>query len=248
MRVWTVNNGGEWLFNRVESAGVDVETKFAKRARKSQAKSLVKGSQPPEKAALEAISGTESFFRSEEKDAILERVAQHRSRGIDNWHFRKFEYMLCFDRSVYITLKEMAESCKKMYGDMPSYANLSRIILVKDVKLDTALSELSVKEQEEFVGSIKSGIKTFLRTELGWQRPPLPMVGGPFRTKQIVLRNDDIKLSLDEKEIKLDEIAQRTGCRIRVTDEKFDGQLFSISGPERAALSLAASLLNKAFL
>ena len=92
VRIWTVNHSGEWLFNRVESAGIQVETKFARRASKSQSKLLVKGGNSPEKAALEAISGKDSFFRSEEKNDILARIAQHRSRGMDNWHFRKFEY------------------------------------------------------------------------------------------------------------------------------------------------------------
>lgn len=66
IRVWTVNNSGEWLSNRVESAGVQVETKFSRRSLKSQSKFLLKGGIAPESAALKAISGKDSFFRSEE--------------------------------------------------------------------------------------------------------------------------------------------------------------------------------------
>lgn len=74
VRVWTVNNSGEWLFNRVESAGVQVETKFAKRCFKSQSEFLVKGGNAPESAALQAISGKKSYFRSEERKTISWRV------------------------------------------------------------------------------------------------------------------------------------------------------------------------------
>ena len=244
VRVWTVNNSGEWLFNRVESAGVRIETKFSKRNWESQPKSLVKGGKPPEKAALKAISGKKSYFRSEEKNDILARIGQHRSRGIDNWHFRKYEYMLCFDKAAYETLNVLAKSCKEKYGDLPSYAKLARIVLVKDVKLKTAAAHLDANETEELVDSIKDGIKSFLNIQYSWQRPPKAIAGGKFRTKQIVLPNDGIKLSLDEKESKLNDIASKTGCRIRVTDEKFDGQLFSVTGPEEA-LSFTVSLIRK---
>lgn len=202
IRVGTVNHSGEWLFNRVESAGVQVETKFARRAWKSRSNSLVKGGNSPEKAALEAISGKDSFFRSEEKDDILARVAQHRSRGIDNWHFRKYEYMLCFDRSVYETLAMLSDCCKERYGDRPSYTNLSKIILVKAVKLKTATANLDTSDTGKLVKRIKNGIESFLKTEYGWQGPPVSLTDGSFRTKQVVLSTEDMKLSLDEKEAK----------------------------------------------
>ena len=247
IRVWTVNHSGKWLFNRVESAGFQVETEFARRALKSQSKSLVSGGNSPGKAALEAISGKDSHSRSEEKNDIFARIARHRSRGIDNWHFRKYEYMLCFDKSVYETLAMLRKCCTERYGDMPSYANLSKIVLVKDVKLKTAAANLDANDTSKLVESIKDGIKRFLNTEYNWQRPPTSITDGPFCTKQIVLLNDNIKLSLEEREAKLNEIASRTNCRIRVTDEKFAGQLFSITGPKET-LAFAASLLKEGLL
>ena len=245
VRVWTVNNSGEWLFNRVESAGVKVETKFSRRSLKTQPKSLVNGENAPESAALKAISGKESYFRSEEKNDILARIAQHRSRGIDNWHFRRYEYMLCFDLSVYDTLLTLAKCCKEKYGHLPSYANLSKVILIKDVRLNDAAANLNAKDTRKLVESIKDGIKSFLRAEYQWQRPALPIDGGPFRTKQIVLPRINMSLGPAEKEAKLDEISTKTDCRIRVTDEKFDSQLLSITG-RREALPFASLLLKEA--
>lgn len=156
--------------------------------------------------------------------------------------------MLCFDRSVYETLEMLAECCKERYGDLPDYAHLSKIILVNDVKLNTAACDLNASDTSKLVKSVKDGIKSFLDTEYGWQRPALSIPDGPFRTKQTVLLNDHIKLKLDEKEIKLNEIASRTDCRIRVTDEKFDGQLFSVTGRNIEALSFANLLLKEALL
>ncbi|CAF9925966.1 hypothetical protein IMSHALPRED_006834 [Imshaugia aleurites] len=247
IRVWTVNNSGEWLFNRVESAGVQVETKFSRRCLKSRPKFLVKGDKAPESAALEAISGKKSYFKSEEKNDILARVAQHRSRGIDNWHFRKYEYILCLDRSVYETVMTLAKCCKKRYGDLPSYANLSKVILLKDLRLKDAAANLSADDTTRLVNSIKDGIKSFLDTEYHWKRPLLGIADGSFRTKQIVLSNFDIKLGSAEKEAALHEISTRTDCRIRVTDEKFDAQLLSITG-RKEALSFASSLIKEAFI
>lgn len=247
VRVWTVNNSGEWLFNRVESAGVQVETKFAKRCFKSQSNFLVKGGNPPESAALEAISGKKSYFGSEEKKDILARVAQHRSRGIDNWHFRKYEYMLCFDSSVYENVTTLAKYCKKKYGNSSSYANLSKIILIKDIRLKGSAANLNTDSTTKLVESIKDGIKSFLKREYHWKRPPFSITDGPFRTKQIVLLKVDVKLNPAEEEAKLDEISTKTDCRIRVTDERFESQLLSVTGRSKA-LPSALSLLREALL
>lgn len=244
VRVWTANYKGEWLFNRVESAGVQVETDFSRRAWKSKTEPLVKGGNSPEEAALKAISGAESHFRSEEKQDILARVGRHKSRGIDHWHFRKYEFMLCFDKNVYEALKMLAKRCKEKYGHLPDYANMSKIVLVKDIRLQAACSNLDTKSTSILVESIKDGIKSFLKTEYGWQRPPIPIADGQFRTKQIVVRNDDIKVKSEERGSKLNEVASRTNCRIRVTDEKFDGQLFSITG-RKESLSLASAVLRE---
>ena len=245
VRVWTVNNSGEWLFNRVESAGVRVATKFARRCFKSQPQFLVEGGEVPNIAALEAISGAKSHFRSDEKKDILARIAQHRSRGLDSWHFRKFEYMLCFDKTAYENVTTLAKYCKKRYGDIPSYAKLSKVILIDDIKLKASIANADATTK--LVESIKNGIKSFLRAQYHWERPPLSISDGPFCTKQIVLLNIDVKLSPAAEEAKVKEISTKTDCRIRVTDERFDSQLLTITGRSEA-LPLASSLLKAALL
>ena len=189
------------------------------------------------------IAGKDSYFRSEEKDNILARISVHRSRGIDNWHFRKYEYMLCFDKHAFEALNTLAQCCKERYGNNPSYTWMAKIILVKHVRLNDVAANLSGEETRKMVEDIKNGIKGFLQTEYRWRKPSCSISDGPFRTKQIIWPTDDIKYGSNEREGKLNEIATKTGCRIRVTDEKFDHQLFSITGPEKALL-LASSLLK----
>ena len=56
-----------------------------------------------------------------------------------------------------------------------------------------------------------------------------------------------MKLDPAENEAKLNEVSTRTDCRTRVTYEKFDPHLLSITGPKEA-LPFAASLLKEALL
>ena len=242
IRIWTVNNSGDWLFNRVDSAGVRVATKFVKRRLKSQRKFLVEGGRVPESAVLNAISREKSHFRSDEKNDILARIAQHRSSGLNCWHFRVYEYMLCFDKTAYENVTTLAKYCKKRYRD-----NLSKVILIDDIKLEDAVANLNADATTKLVESIKNGIKSFLRAQYHWKRPPLSISDGPFRTKQIVLLSIDIKLSPAEEEAKVKEISAKTDCRIRVTNERFDSQLFTMTGRSET-LPFAPSLLKAALL
>ncbi|MCJ1405055.1 hypothetical protein MMC11_008281 [Xylographa trunciseda] len=235
-RVWTVNNGGEWLFNRVESAGIRIETNFSRQFLRSQSTPLVKGGNAPESAALKAVASKEFCFQSEETNDILARVAKHRSRGIDSWHFRHYEYMLCFDKSVYETLIVLAECCKTSY---------TKIILLGDIRLKGAAASLHVDETTKLVNSIKDGIRSFLKKEFHWEPPPVSLHDEPFRTKQIVLSRINTNVDTVDKEARLNNISGRTECRIRVTDERFDSQLLSITG-RKEALPFAASLLREA--
>ena len=95
--------------------------------------------------------------------------------------------------------------------------------------------------------SIKDGIKSFLELKYHWNRPPLSITDGPFRTKQIVLRNVALQRSPAKVKVKLDEISTKTNCSIKVTDERFDFQLFSVTGRSKT-LPVALSLLREALL
>ena len=57
----------------------------------------------------------------------------------------------------------------------------------------------------------------------------------------------NIKLDPAENEVKLNEVFTRTDRRIRVTYEKFDSQLLSIT-ESKEALPFAASLLKEVLL
>lgn len=155
--------------------------------------------------------------------------------------------MLCFDKSVYETLTALAKCCGKRHGDLLPEANLSKIILLTDIRLKNAAANLNVDDTSRLVNSIKDGIESFLETEYRWTRPALAIADSPFRTKQIVLPRINLNLDPAEKEAELSAISKRIDCRIRVTDERFDCQLLSITG-RREALPYAESLLKEALL
>ena len=155
--------------------------------------------------------------------------------------------MLCFDRSVYERVTTLANYCKKQFGNSSLYANLSKIILVKDIGLKDSEACLDRDSMIKLAESIEDGIQSFLKAEYHWERPPSSITDGPFRTKQFVRRTVDVKLISAEEEAKLDEISTRTGCRIRVTDDGFPLHFLSVTG-RSGDLSVASSLLREARL
>lgn len=124
---------------------------------------------------------------------------------------------------------------------------MPKIVLIKDIRLKDAAADLDADATTKLVTSIKDGIRSFLEAEYHWKKPPLSVTDGPFRTKQVVLPNMDVKLDTAAEEAKLNEISAKTDCRIRVTDERFDSQLLSITGRSEA-LPFASSLLREALL
>lgn len=243
VRVWTVNITGEWLFNRVESAGVLIETRFSRRFADRFSGRLQPGGLPPEGAAVGAIAGNDAYFRSEEKNDILARIRTHRSRGVDDWHFRKYDYMLCFDQAAFKALQVLRRCCMEAHIKNPAYARLAKVLLVKDLPMEKHIDHFSSKETKRLVDDIKAGIKSFLEKHYHWVKPVgISIDGGPLRTKQIFLETEEIKGQLSNKEFMLNEISNRIGCRIRITDEKFGQQLFSITG-RKEALPLATSMV-----
>lgn len=244
VRVWTVNLTGSWLFNRVESAGAQIATRFSS---KHLPGPLESGKEPPNETALRAIAGKDSYFGSAEKQDILARMRTHRSRGIDDWHFRKYDYMLCFNKSAFDRLQVLAACCKEKHAMNPSYVKPAKIILVCDLILKTSIEKLSKNETRVLVETIKVGIKDFLTRELGWTRPQKSILDGPFRTKQVVFPPAKIThLEPADLDAELRKVATRTDCRIRITDAWYDNQLVSITGRQEA-LPLAISLLKERF-
>lgn len=244
MRVWTANLTGTWLFNRVESAGVQIATRFSS---KHLPGPLETGREQPKDATLKAIAGKDNYFGSAEKQDILARIQRHRSRGIDDWHFRKYDYMLCFSKPAFDRLHVLAARCKEKHAGEPSYATPARIILVSDLVLQTSVEKLDTREVNILIETIKAGIKDFLTRELGWTRPQGGILNGPFRTKQFILHPAKItRLDPIELDAELHKITTRTECRIRITDAYFENQLVSITG-RKEALPLAVSLLKEQF-
>lgn len=228
----------------MESAGVQIATRFSSRHLPGP---LEPGDEYPREAALKAIAGKDNYFGSSEKEDILARIKRHHSRGVEEFHFRKYDYMLCFNKSAFDKLQVLAARYNEKHASNPSYATPARLILVSDLIMPTAIEKMGKKDIHILVDSIKVGIKDFLTRELGWTRPQGGILNGPFRTKQIVLPPAKITgLEPTKLDAELHNIITRTECRIRITDALFQHQLVSITGREEA-LPLAVSLLKQRF-
>lgn len=147
VRVRTVNMTGDWLFNRVESAGVQIATRFSS---KHLPGPLQLGKETPHDATLRAIAG-DGNFRSSEKQDILTRIKGHRSRGIDEWHFRKYDYMLCFNKTAFDKLQVLAARWKEQHANDRSGATPARIILLSNLILQTSVENLGHKEHRSWL-------------------------------------------------------------------------------------------------
>ena len=220
VRVWTVNTSGRWLFKRVVSAGTHISTECNKPQLDKLQVTARTGGDTAEGAAIDAVvRGTP--HNSEEKTAIIARMRRHRKRGIDEWHFRHYEYMLCFDQPSFNILLALKETCKKKHANNPAYADLAKVRLLGELSIRNPVGSVCEEEVEKQVENVKMCIKGFLREEMHWTAPTQGIRDGPYRTVQIVLPTLKVMPMLGGL---LDEIQKKTGCRIWVTyyqtDEK----------------------------
>lgn len=90
VRAWTVNNGGPWLFHRVDSAGIDIDTAFRRGPGKlAEDTKLIPGGKPCSMLALNGLFEDGSYFRTDdhprEKQSIFERAGNTQT----SWHTRR---------------------------------------------------------------------------------------------------------------------------------------------------------------
>lgn len=241
--MWTVNSNNRWLFYRVESAGSFVETDFAQQARRSGAFSgqdLIKSGTLPTEHVLGDISDGSHFYPlSEEKSAILRRIGEHKTRGLQPWHFRNFEWIICLDSTTYKALTELSEYCKAQHGHESSGAKIMQIGDNKSTVLGTR--QTGAGEIKQYINNIRWAVGGFLRMIYKWQKPNSSLVDGVFRTRELVLLRTKMQLlgPQGERESLLREVASRTKCSIRVTDMNYDNMLIFITGRNQSSLVLA---------
>ena len=100
VRSWTMNTQKQWIFKHVESVGVLTASSFTKTIVEAEGLQTVKANAPVPFSAIDAIAGDESHFRTkdwpDEKETILKRVREHKSQGLSQPHFERYEHIICF--------------------------------------------------------------------------------------------------------------------------------------------------------
>jgi len=240
VRIWTLNTSGRWLFDRVISAGTHISTGHNKPLLEKLSLPTRAGGDTVESGAIDAVAGR-TWHNSGEKTAIITRMRRHRKRGIDEWRFRHYEYMLCFDQSSFNVVHALKEACKKKHANNSADADLAKVRLIADLPMENTVGSLRKEEVDKLVENVKTSIKGFLRGEMQWTEPTQGIKNGPYRTVQIVLPTKKVMPMLGGL---LGEIKRKTECRIWVTyyqnDEK---KLLTVTG-QKDTVNVAISLLQ----
>jgi len=114
VRSWTMNTQKKWIFERVHSIGVLTSSPFTKFMNESETLQTNEANLPVSGLAIEAIAGEESHFQTKdwphEKGTILNRVREHKSQGLAQTHFERYEHIICFEKRTYYLLEKMKEA------------------------------------------------------------------------------------------------------------------------------------------
>jgi len=233
-----MNTQKNWIFERVDSAGVLIPTEFSKSTLEAESIKVGKVSAAAKTAAMATIAGPESYFQTkdppDEKGTILKRVQDHQAQGLTETHFQRYEHIICFGGWSYKSLLKLREKAaataapKKIKG---------KIFHAKETDWYWARENSSKEAKESLLkmtGQLKTAIKTFLKTELKWEMPPagLAITAGEWRTALVIgTKEQRDKLKKDNGALKK-KIFEKKGCRVYTSPETENTWLIAIAGPK----------------
>ena len=215
-RVWVANNHDDWLFHRVESAGLNIKTPFRMSDTGKLAtdpKPLKEPGREPDQTVLDAIASGFPDFRTDdrpnEKAAILERVQSHRSRGLSEGFASRYQYILTFEPLLVTALEKLQQRVLASSNKLTTEGTkkTSRIVLLPDIT--TVIGTVA----RDYVSPIAKALKQFLTAEFGYTQPAHSVAGGGLRTRfmQILLPAQMMRV---EKEI--ERIERQSGCKVHL--------------------------------
>ena len=218
-RAWVANNAGGWLFHRVCSAGLKIETSF----RTSEAgkldtdpEYLTQPGRVPDQYVIDTIIGEEYFFKTDdrpyEKASIVERIQAWHARGLSSGFSSRYDYILTFEPAMVAALEQLQRqnsslNSERVGGDSTKSA---RIILLPGI---TATLETVPKD---YVLPIGKAVAHFLTTELGFQAPVHSIKGGGLRTSYMQVSRP---AQMTRVEKGLAEVERRSGCKLHLAAE-----------------------------
>jgi hypothetical protein len=213
MRVWIAHRTGRWIFKRVDSAGINVDSGFATQ--------LIKGI-PYRNAGVtipkEYLSGINSedyrwsYDYPDEVSSILNRIKRREIRGLVSEDFGTYGIIICFNETVKRRLAQMRSLSDQAKRDA------TKILTVPCIDFDTEECLVDGGKMQLVVDSIKAGIKSFLITHLNAN--PVCELDKGFRVAQFTVPGGS-GFILEEGQ-KIDDAPQiialerQSGCSIKI--------------------------------
>ena len=221
-RAWVANNSGGWLFRRVTSAGLNIESEFrtseAGRLR-SDPEHFTQSGQASDQTVLDAITGQDDFFRTDdrpyEKASIIERIQEWRGRGLNSDSCIHYDYILTFEPAMVTALEQLQRRTLSLLplNSEPvddSAHRVGRIILLPGTTIATG------RVAKDFVAPIGKAVAQFLENEFGYERPLHSIKGGGLRTSYM-----QVKLLAQVTRIEKEKanIERKSGCKLHLAHE-----------------------------
>ncbi|KAI9762412.1 MAG: hypothetical protein M4579_000388 [Chaenotheca gracillima] len=271
VRLWTANVTGEWLFNRVESAGCRVSSDLLKLSGSTgiPAGEPALGRERTNQAITD-LAGTRSYFETKdapwEKSRVVDRMRQQKRQGLNAGDFSEYDFILCFCRRSYNTVNSLQAfdssnaggATKKTPGD--KQGNEEAKIIFLDVATNDVPPNNSARPGTPLpynsgidCTALKKVVQDFLFRELGWQRPPKKICSGPYRTLQFVVEPKEVKEGSETSDQlgniqgQFNWIERKSGCHTvkAAAMQPSKGVLVSIVGKDISVLEKARGMLKR---
>jgi hypothetical protein len=231
VRSWTMNTQKKWIFERVHSIGVLTSSPFTKSTIESEGLQTHKANVPVSGLAIEAIAGDESHFQTkdwpDEKGTILKRVREHKSQGLVQTHFERYEHIICFEKRTFDLLEKMKGSLEigeKKVRVVSKIHFLQKCFWGNDDNFDKKEDLLRM------AGKLKVALKEFLKVQFKWERPAIGIASGEWRTLQVLVDEEVANKMKKDKGLLMNKTLEKKGCTVHVAVDIADKCLVSISG------------------
>ncbi|KAE9367820.1 hypothetical protein N431DRAFT_72963 [Stipitochalara longipes BDJ] len=233
VRSWTMNTQKQWIFQRVHSSGVLTSSPFTESIVGALGLQTEKANTPVSSSVIDAIAGDESHFQTkdwpDEKGTILKRVRGHKSQGLSEAHFERYEHIICFAKKTSDRLEKM----KSILETGPKKIKVvSKIHLLHKCAWANGDNPEKKEDLLKMAGKLKVALKDFLKVHFNWERPAISIASGEWRTLQVLVDEEAAKKMKKDYKVLVNKIWEKKGCTVQVVDDVADKYLVSISGPK----------------
>jgi len=227
-----MNTQKRWLFERVDSIGIRILTPFTKdTVEASEFEGLKDEKRLSSKPAIAAIAGDSANFQTDEfpkeKETVLRRMYDHKSKGLTEPQLLGSDYILCFGHT---TRKLLDSLIKSVQSGKSGKKTKAKIININEGNWYTGID--NKETLMKLSSQLKVALKAFAKKELSWERPSIAIANGEWRTLQVLVSRAEKENLLKEKGgLTPQKTWEKKGCRMMIVPDAENNWLVSISGP-----------------